>query len=222
MMGGKRIRPVLDSRKDEIIAAYENGESIDSLAGRFGCSNTPIRSFLVDNGVAFRPAVRPRVLASCASEVIEMYRVGKSTRQIARTFKVDRNTVSSFLSERGVLRNAPLSERTFFISSSADKGMFAGLLLGEGSIVIRGRGASIRIVNQDTAIIGWLAQFGGRIYWSKPRERSPNPCGIWDLSRAIDVFHCLVSIHPFLLGKKRQLANAALTVLKQNYGLETP
>jgi uncharacterized protein (DUF433 family) len=222
-MGGKPITPTLEQNRDEIIALYEGGASIDDLSDKFGCSNTPIRKFLIRNCVEFHPPIRPAILEASRDAVITAYQSGDSTADIAEKFGVDRNTVSLFLQKNKVRRTAPLSARTFFIETDADKGMLAGLLLGEGSIIIRGKGASVRIVNQDTAILGWLNKFGGKIYWSKPRKSSPNPCGVWDLSGAIDVFHCLSSIEHLLVGKKKSLARVAIKVLVQNYGLrETP
>lgn len=218
-MGGLPVRPKLEVDRAEILSAYAAGSSIDEISARYRCSNTPIRQFLLANGVALRPAVRPKALAKDRSGVIAMYRAGSSTKEIARITGVDRNTVSAFLAAEGILRKTPLRSRGFSIEAPEDKGMLAGLLLGEGSVIIRGRGAAVRIVNQDAAILGWLARFGGRIYWSKPRPSSPNPCGVWDLSRAVDVFHCLTAILSLLVGKKRSLARAALKVLAENYGL---
>lgn len=222
-MGGSPVRPQLEIARDEVLQAYANGASIDALADRFGCSPTPIRGFLAANGVAFRPAVRPKRLAVSRSEVIAAYRSGRNTREIAATFGVDRNTVSQFLKSEGARREEGLSPLSFTVPNGQDRGVFAGLLLGEGSIVIHGRSASIRISNQDAAILGWLAKFGGRIYWAKPRKGSPNPCAAWDLSGAVNVFHCLSTLLPLLMGKKKSLARAALKVISANYGLqETP
>ena len=218
-MGGKPVFPRLKAAQDEIIAAYQDGASVDNLAARFACSYSAIRRFLLDRGVTLRAPIRPKLLKDHRENVLRMYAAGLSTIDIAMTTGVDRNTVSDFLRAEGVRRKQPLSMRTFVIERPEDKGMLAGLLLGEGSIIIRGRGASVRIVNQDAHILGWCAKFGGRIYWTRPRPTSPNPCGVWDLARAVDVFHCLSSIHHLLVGKKRSLARAALNVLAQNYGL---
>ena len=222
-MGGKPVNGRLEVEREDVILSYKAGESLDSLSSRFGCSPTPLRAFLKRHNVIIRPSVRPKCLSVHGSTVESLYRSGVSTVELAKRFGVDRNTVGAFLRYKGILRDAPLAKRGFHIESDSDKGMLAGLLLGEGSIIIRGNGASIRIVNQDTAIIGWLAKFGGKIYWSKPRPGSVNPCGVWDLSRSVDVFHCLVSLRSLLVGKKRQLMTAAIHVLKKNYGFrETP
>lgn len=225
-MGGKRITPTLESDRDKIISTYEGGTSIDALASQRGCSNTPIRKLLIRHGVELRPPVRPTVLAKQKDAVIRLYRRGASTREIAKQFGVDRNTVSEFLRRSKTRRRVGLSRRTFSIETESDKGMLAGLLLGEGSIIIHGgegRGVFVRIVNTDAAILGWLARFGGRIHWNKARKRGWMPCGVWDLARAVDVYHCLTSIKHLLVGKKKALASVGLKVLKKNYGLsETP
>jgi uncharacterized protein (DUF433 family) len=222
-MGGSPVAPRLEAAREEVLLAYKTGASIDSLADRFGCSATPIRGFLVANGIEFRPPVRPKRLAAERNAVIAAYRSGRNTRELAATFGVDRNTVSQFLKAEGARREEGLAPLSFTVPNGEERGVFAGLLLGEGSIVIHGRSASVRISNQDAAILGWLAKFGGRIYWAKPRKGSPNPCAAWDLSGAVNVFHCLSALLPLLMGKKKSLARAALKVIAANYGLrETP
>lgn len=220
-MGGKPIRPELEKKADYIKHAYQTGQSIDDLASEFSCSSTPIRNFLLAHNIPFRPAIRPCKLKPFKKEVEIMYRSGKNTYEIAEMFSVDRNTVSVFLECIGIRRNAPLSSQTFHIEGEANKGIFAGLLVGEGSIIIRGNGVAIRIANNDGKIIDWLAQWGGKVYWVKPRPpKVPNPSGIWDLAAVVDVFHCLVTILPYMIGAKHILAVRAIRRLKKNYGLE--
>ncbi len=219
-MGGKIIRPILEKRKYCIIDAYKSGKSIDDLAVEFSCSPTPIRRLLIDFGVPFRPAIRPKKLRHFHEQVKSLYREGKNTKQIAKIFNVDRNTVSQCLDSISIRRNAPLAKRTFDITGEYNKGIFAGLLVGEGSIITRGNGNSIRIVNTDKEIIDWLAQWGGKIYCAAPRKRCPTPCFIWDLSAAINVFHCLTLILPYIIGKKRKLAQEAIKHLQHNYNLQ--
>ena len=219
-MGGPAVTCNLEANRETILAEYQTGATVKQLSKKYNCSNTPIRRFLIKNGVAIRKVIKPKALAGREGEVETLYRNGASPREIAQRLGVNRNTVTATLKTLGILRGVGLKKRSFHIHSDADKGILAGLLLGEGSIIIRGRGASVRIVNQDAAILGWLSKFGGKIYWTGPRERVPNPCGVWDLSGAVDVFHCLVTIHPLLVGKKRNLARAAITVLRANYGLK--
>ncbi len=176
--------------------------------------------FLIRHNIPFRPNVRPKILDEFKDDVIGRYKRGENTKQIAVDYGVDRNTVSHFLNSAGIRRGQPLRVREFFINSDIDIGLFAGLLLGEGSIIIRGNSVRISIANNDINILGWLAKFGGRIHWSKPRRGSPNPSGVWNLSRAVDVFHCLNIIEPILFGKKKSMACAAIKVLRHNYGLE--
>jgi uncharacterized protein (DUF433 family) len=218
-MGGKPCKQRLTTKAQDIIFNYANGMSIDKLALQCCVNPTTMRRFLLSQGVILRPPIRPKILNKVDTEVISLYHKGWNTKQLAKKFNVDRNTVSYFLQSRGILRKASLSKRTFFIKQEADIGMLAGLLLGEGSIIIRGS-ISIRISNQEAAIMGWLAKFGGKIYWSKPRKGALNPCAVWCLNRSVDVFHCLFLVLPLLVGKKRILAVAALNLLKNNYGLQ--
>lgn len=219
-MSKKPITDILNLHRQVVLHDYNKGKSIDDLARDFNCSATPIRNFLLDNGIKMRPAIRPKLLQKHAKAIEALYQSGVNTRQIARQFHVDRNTVSYFLKSRGIIRNTSLAERSFFITTESDKGMLAGLVLGEGSIIIRGRLVRISIANTESAIIGWLAKFGGTIHWSKPRKGARNPCAVWHLSRTVDVFHCLLSILPLLVGKKKSLAVAALGVIKVNHGLK--
>jgi len=195
----------LQEKASEIIYDYKTGKSLDTLAGAYGMNPSTIRRFLISQNVTLRLAIRPKILERRKEEIISLYRKGWSTKQLADKFKVDRNTVSYFLSENSILRKQPLRKRNFFIENNSDKGMLAAFIMGEGSILIHGRGVIIVVSNQDAAIIGWLRKFGGRSYWYGPRTKNPNPCGTWRLSGAVDVFHCLSSLYPLLLGKKSNL-----------------
>lgn len=210
----------LTERRDDIIAAYRDGDSIMTLAQRYGVSSSPIRRLLHLWGVAVRPKVREKVLKQRAGEVERYYRAGMNFRELAAQFAVDRNTVANFIRARGVSRRTWLNRRTFTIKREADKGMLAGLLLGEGSIVRRGTQVAIRIVNTDRDIIEWCQQWGGRVYWYGPRPRGKKPLGTWDLAGAVNVFHCLTSIIPYMVGQKRALAEEALRWLEEHWGFE--
>lgn len=205
--------------KNDIINDYTSGFTMDKLQEKYACSNRPIREIILSAGI-MRPNIRPQKLADKKDKLIERYREGLNTEQLAKEFNVDRNTVSEFLKRHKIRRATAARSREFFIKDDIDKGMLAGLLLGEGSIIITGRGARISIVNQDAHIIGWLGKFGGRIHWFRPRPGSKNPCGYWNLSRSIDVFHCLTILLPILVGKKKNLAVGAINVLKSNYGFQ--
>jgi DNA-binding CsgD family transcriptional regulator len=210
----------LEQSRTEVIAAYRGGASLDDLAGTYECSHTPLRSLLKRHGVPLRANRRRRVLADREDQVRKMYSDGMSTREIAAALNVDRNTVSEFVHRLGVRRPTPLRSRTFRVESDADRGMIAGLLLGEGSIVIRANGDPVvRIVNTDRDIIEMLARFGGRVHWVKPRRGCPKPLGTWDIARRVDVLHFLHEIGPLLVGVKRDRADRALAVLRDRHGL---
>lgn len=219
-MGGKRIKPALEKRANYLIKAYKSGKSIDDIAMEFPCSPTSIRRFLIKHKTLLRPAIRPKKLNPFRKQIEALYREGKNTRQIAKIFNTDRNTVSTYLNYIGIRRHTPLSKRTFYINGEANKGILAGLLVGEGSIITRGNSIAIRIVNTDKGIIDWLAQWGGKVYRAPIRERCPKPCFIWDLSATVNVFHCLNLIFPYIVGQKRKLAQKAIQYLEQTYNLQ--
>lgn len=216
----KGIGNKLESTKEEILADYERGATIAGLARKHQCSLTPVRLFLIRHGIAIRPSATPKKLAPDAEEIDRLYRAGATAAELADRFSVNRDTMSAWLSSHGLSRDTRLRKRTFFIEKAEDKALLAGLILGEGSIIIRGRGVRVVVVNQDAGILGWLAKFGGLLHWSSPRSSSPNPCCVWDVGGAVNVFHCLLAVHPYLLGKKLNLANAALNVLRGSYGLK--
>jgi len=215
-----RVKDTLESNAFEIIESYTAGASIDDLSKRYGCSNTPIRHFLIRHGVPFHPAVRPPVLSNHTTEIVAMYQSGKSTSEIAKVYAANRDTVSLLLKNQGIRRRTGISQRTIFIPTDADRGMLAGLLLGEGSVIVTESRASVRIVNTDPAIIEYMAQFGGRVYWNKRRGSTLKPLGIWDVSGAVDVFYLLTSLLPLLVGVKKQRAENAIRLMQENYGLK--
>lgn len=210
----------LEENKDAILLSYQDGASISDLALTYGMHYSTVRRFLLAQNVTLRPAVTPRKLQKNAQAIEKAYRLGESTLLIAERYKVDRNTVSSFLGALGIRRDVPLGERTFFIENEGDKGMLAGLILGEGTILASDKRVAVRVVNTDREIIEWCAKFGGHTYWQgELRPQSRKLCGVWDLSATVDVFHCLISVLPYLVGRKRLLAEKALAFLSERYGL---
>lgn len=221
-----RCRERILSCRDEMISAYKRGCSLDFLAERYAVSPSTVRRYLLSWGVLLRPPVRTGPLFGKETEAETMYRSGMNTRQIAQCLHADRNTVSAILKARKVLRKAPLAERQFFIEREGDRGVLAGLIAGEGSIVFRRNGVGsvlVSVTNTDPDIIDWLDRWGGRTYWDEPRQntriRGIKPVGTWRLSRVVDVFHCLSAILPWMFGKKRLLARQGIELLKSRYGL---
>lgn len=213
----------MELSREEMIAAYKSGCSLDTLASRFAVNPSTVRRYLISWGVVLRPQVRTGPLFGKESAVEDAYRSGMNTRQIAKQFHADRNTVSKLLKDKKILRKTSLNAREFNIDGEGNRGVLAGLISGEGSITLRreklGTRVIVSIVNTDPDIIDWLARLGGRHYWASPHGTGIRPVGTWRLSRAVDVFHCLTATLPWIFGKKRLLAKQGIELLKARYGL---
>jgi hypothetical protein len=124
----------------------------------------------------------------------------------------------SHIARREFRRDFWVTERTFPELCAQYRGMLAGLLLAGGSILTLPEGFTVRIVNADPEIIGWLSGCGGHVYWAESDGRRRKPLGTWELRRQVDVFHCLSTVLPLLVGRKRDLAFEALRELRHRHG----
>ena len=222
-MGGTRVTLRLRPRATAIIESYQSGKSLHELARQYSCSTMPIRQLLKDHGIQSHPGVRPRILEPIREQVVRRYQAGETTLQLASCYSVNKKTIRSFLNQAGVMRRRTLGKRSFFIENNADRGALARLLLEKGSITVDDHRVTIRIPSTDSSILGWLAQFGGKVYWLKNRE--PNlvvPRGAWSLRKPVDAFYCLIETYPFLAGRKREMATEALEMLRGDPGLREP
>lgn len=75
------------------------------------------------------------------------------------------------------------------------------------------------VTNTDPEIVGWCSQWGGKVYWNKREGTVWKEVGTWRIGGAVDVFHCLFAITPYLLGAKRSRAMEATKLLKGKYSL---
>jgi hypothetical protein len=75
----------------------------------------------------------------------------------------------------------------------------------------------VRIANTDRPLIEWLAQFGGTVHWD---DRSARPhwktIGTWTASQAIDAYHLLIAIEPYMI-VKRSRAQEAIRYLRERW-----
>lgn len=211
---------MLEARCDEVMGDYANGYSIRQIARRYDVSHNTVRFFLIAKGVPLRlpKGDKPPKLAARSEEIVAMHRNGKGILELARCFESHPNTIRRVLDLAGVPRRTKLMPRLFHIAGEANKGILAGLVMGEGSIIFRKNGASVQVINTDPDILGWCARWGGRVRWNRMRCRNLKPCGIWELARAVDAFHCLMTIMPLMVGTKRTRAEEAVKRLVERYG----
>jgi transposase-like protein len=219
---------ILEEAKDRAMKLYKSGLSIDQLSAVYAVDYKTMWRHLKSWGVILRAPVRQSKLAKKAEEITALYRSGYSFRQLAKRYRVDRNTVATFLIRHGIRRSIALRGRDFFITGEGKIGVLAGLIAGEGSILLVKGENRIRVVlcitNTDPDIIEFLSGLGGKYYWSAPRKdkrgiRGIKPVGTWRLSRACDVLDCLSLTLPYIFGKKRLLAKQGIELLKTQYGL---
>jgi transposase-like protein len=100
-------RRLLVGSEPEVVAAYEAGETIESLARRHGCSTESIRSLLHARGVRTRPRGSPSPLVGREGEVAAAYREGATIRELVDRFGVNARTVRKVLSAEGVPMRPP-------------------------------------------------------------------------------------------------------------------
>ncbi len=101
-------RAALEPRRDELLAAYEGGATIRTLAADAGVNPHTLRAWLVDHGVAIRDRSRRgrEVLAPRGDELLAAYEAGATIRGLAARFGVGRSTVRRFLVGHGArIRN---------------------------------------------------------------------------------------------------------------------
>lgn len=219
---------ILEEAKDRVIELYESGLSIDQVSATYTVDYATAWRHLKSWGVILRAPVRQSKLAKKAEEIVALYRSGYSFNQLAERYRVDRNTVATFLTRNGIRRKIALRGRDFSVNGEGRIGVLAGLIAGEGSILLVNGEIRTRVIvcitNTDPDIIEFLSGLGGRHYWSAPRKdkrgiKGIKPVGTWRLSRACDVLDCLCMVLPYMFGKKRLLAKQGIELLKTQYGL---
>ena len=98
--------------------------------------------------------------------------------------------------------------------SPFDWAYLAGVIDGEGSILIRDRSVRVRVVNTNYELVHWIAQhFRGAVYTEQrdhPRKRSYT----WVLAAREPVRELLREVRPWLIVKADR-ADQALELIKE-------
>jgi hypothetical protein len=210
----------------DIARRYQDGEIASALAQEYGVSTTNMRYFLKTIcGIPLRPPNRgkkPQQPAGRERAIVRDYTSGHSMMHLAAKYGLAYSTVQSIIDRYGAATGRRLRSPSLRVpTNTAELGYLAALVDGEGCIrifedAIRHR-VVVRIANTDRALMDWLAQFGGTIHWHKrPDKPHYKPGGSWTVAQAIDAYHLLVAIEPYMI-IKRARAQEAIASLRARW-----
>lgn len=211
---------------DEIIRRYQDGATAEELAHVYSVSESTIRYFLRTGcSTPLRPPHRgsyPRYSQEFEKTLVQEYQAGDTITLIASRHAIGYDAVRSILKRYNAITGRRLRSASLQIpTSEAQLGYLAALVDGEGCIRIfedaTRRRVIVRIANTDRPLIEWLAQFGGTTHWS---DRTGKPhwktSGTWTVAQAIDVYHLLIAIEPYMI-VKRSRAQEAIRYLREHW-----
>jgi hypothetical protein len=211
---------------DEIVRRYKDGATAETLAQDYSVGKTTMRSFLRKTcGITMRPPHRgskPRYPQEREAAVVRDYQTGNSMTLIASQQGISYDAVRSIIERYDATTGRRLRSPSLHLpTSEAQLGYIAALVDGEGYIrifedAIRRR-VMVRIANTDRPLIEWLAQFGGRTYWhERPAKLHHKADGTWVVAQAIDAYHLLIAIEPYMI-VKRAKAQEAIAYLREQW-----
>jgi hypothetical protein len=205
---------------------YQSGEIASAIAREYGVSTTAMRYFLrVVCEVPMRPPNRgkkPQQPRAREEAIVREYRSGHSMMHLAAQHKLAYDTVRSIIKRYGVVTGRRIRSPSLHLPSEiAQLGYLAALIDGEGCIRIfdsgRRRRVSVRVANTDHALMDWLTQFGGTIHWYEhPSHPHYKPGGSWTVAQAIDAYHLLMAVEPYMI-VKRLRAQEAIAALRSRW-----
>lgn len=207
---------------DEIIHRYQDGATAEELARAYDVGESTIRYFLrTVCSTPLRPPHRgsyPRHSQELEETVVQEYQAGDTITLIASRHTIGYDAVRSILKRHHAITGRRLRSASLQVpTSEAQLGYIAALVDGEGTIrnfEHTGRHRIlVRIANTDRALMEWLSQFGGTIHWYEhPIKTHYKPGGTWTVSQAIDVYHLLIAIEPYMIVKRDKAQEAIRTV----------
>jgi Helix-turn-helix domain len=112
---GQTQHRLTSTEVDELVHAYERGESVPRLVALFGINRTTALAHLKRRDVATR-ANRRRLTNKTVQQPAALYTDGRSLAAIARSFDVDPSTVAKELRRAGIsIRTARKVPRTHLL-----------------------------------------------------------------------------------------------------------
>lgn len=213
---------------NEITHRYQDGATAEQLAQEYGVGKSTMRYFLKKVcGITMRPPRRgsePRYSQEHEEMIVREYQAGDSATLIASRHAMTYENVRSILNRHNALTRRRLHSPSIRLpTSEAQLGYIAALVDGEGTIHISRRASSgrhpvyVAIANTDRALMEWLAQFGGIVRWydraNKPHWKR---AATWTVAKAIDAYHLLIAIEPYMI-VKRNRAQEAIRFLRDQW-----
>ncbi|MEO7016411.1 MAG: helix-turn-helix domain-containing protein [Leifsonia sp.] len=92
---------------DELSSLYQQGQSLPSLAARYGIHPATVKDHLRRDGIPIRPGNQAKLSEEDKDEIARLYESGLSIHQLALRFGVTDNPVHKTLKERGVRMRDP-------------------------------------------------------------------------------------------------------------------
>jgi lambda repressor-like predicted transcriptional regulator len=101
------VRRLTRDQIDELSSLYQQGQSLPSLAARYGIHPGTVKDHLRRASIPIRPGNQAKLSDMDKSEIVRLYESGLSIHKLALRFGVTGNPVHSALKERGVKMRDP-------------------------------------------------------------------------------------------------------------------
>lgn len=125
--------------QQKIIKLYEDGMSSIKIAKLFNVSKTTILNVFKNNNIKTRPSYSVVILLKDENDILNLYKNGKSTREIAKLYKISPTAVLNFLKNKNIDRRSPnrdyeFDEHFLDIIDMPEKAYIIGLYLADGYV----------------------------------------------------------------------------------------
>lgn len=97
-----RKAPITDQQREEAVARYVSGESLESIATDLDMAPTTVSRSVKNAGHVVRPANELKVPPNTRQHIADKYRSGISTVKLATEFGLAQSTVTDIIIEQGV------------------------------------------------------------------------------------------------------------------------
>lgn len=135
-----RQEVITDADEAKVIELYRNN-SVKSIAETMNCSPTAVRNCLLRHGIVGynKDNANRKVNRSELSNIVELYKAGKTTSELGKLYGVSSVTISNYLKAEGVqTRKGPrgknVNHNTFRTIDNEAKAYWLGFLMADGFV----------------------------------------------------------------------------------------